>query len=101
MYRISVVVPVYNEEGNVRELHKEIMDVCEKEGYEYEIIFINDGSSDRTDEICRPAKPHATAFCPFNPRSLLLFTHRPFRIRSIFQHGKHHIPNQRPAAPGV
>lgn len=57
MYRISVVVPVYNEEGNVRELHKEIMDVCEKEGYEYEIIFINDGSSDRTDEICRTLSP--------------------------------------------
>lgn len=57
MYKISVVVPVYNEEGNVRELHKEIKDVCEREGYEYEIIFINDGSSDRTDEICRTLKP--------------------------------------------
>lgn len=57
MYKISVVVPVYNEEGNVRELHKEIMDVCEREGYEYEIIFINDGSKDKTDEICRTLKP--------------------------------------------
>lgn len=57
MYKISVVVPVYNEEGNVRELHKEIKDVCEREGYEYEIIFINDGSKDKTDEICRTLKP--------------------------------------------
>ncbi len=57
MYKISVVVPVYNEEGNVRELHKEIMDVCERDGYEYEIIFINDGSKDKTDEICRTLKP--------------------------------------------
>lgn len=57
MYKISVVVPVYNEEGNVRELHKEIRDVCEREGYEYEIIFINDGSKDKTDEICRTLKP--------------------------------------------
>lgn len=57
MRKISVVVPVYNEEGNVRELHKEIKEVCEREGYEYEIIFINDGSKDRTDEICRTLKP--------------------------------------------
>lgn len=56
-YKISVVVPVYNEEGNVKELHKEIKDVCETNNYEYEIIFINDGSSDRTDEICKTLKP--------------------------------------------
>jgi len=57
MYRISVVVPVYNEEGNVRELHQEIRAVCEENHYEYEIIFINDGSGDGTDEICRTLAP--------------------------------------------
>lgn len=57
MTSISVVVPVYNEEGNVEELHREIKEVCEAEGYDYEIIFINDGSSDRTDELCRKLKP--------------------------------------------
>ena len=56
MYKISVVVPVYNEEGNVEELHKEIKKVCEENHYEYEIIFINDGSSDQTDEICRGSR---------------------------------------------
>jgi len=55
--RISVVVPIYNEEGNVEKLHKEIRKVCEQNGYQYEIIFINDGSSDRTDAICRTLKP--------------------------------------------
>jgi glycosyltransferase involved in cell wall biosynthesis len=57
MRRVSVVVPVYNEEGNVAELHKEIKETCEKAGYEYEIIFINDGSSDKTEEICRKLRP--------------------------------------------
>lgn len=57
MLSISVVVPVYNEEGNVAELHKEIKEVCEKENYDYEIIFINDGSFDKTDEVCRTLKP--------------------------------------------
>jgi glycosyltransferase involved in cell wall biosynthesis len=54
---ISVVVPVFNEEGNIAKLHKEIKDVCEANGYTYEIIFINDGSSDKTDEVCRTLSP--------------------------------------------
>ena len=57
MYSISVVVPVYNEEGNVQELHAEIKEVCEKNNYEYEIIFIDDGSGDRTRELCLGLKP--------------------------------------------
>ena len=57
MYNISVVVPVYNEEGNVAELHREIKDICENNNYVYEIIFINDGSSDKTEEICKTLKP--------------------------------------------
>jgi len=52
-----VVVPVYNEEGNVRELHKEIVQACEANHYIYEIIFVNDGSADGTDEICRGLTP--------------------------------------------
>ena len=57
MRSVSIVVPVLNEEGNVAELHREIKEVCEREHYDYEIIFINDGSSDRTDEICRTLVP--------------------------------------------
>lgn len=57
MYKISVVVPVYNEEGNVAELHREIKEVCEANHYMYEIIFVDDGSSDRTVEICKSLKP--------------------------------------------
>ena len=54
---VSVVVPVFNEEGNIANLHKEIKDVCESNGYIYEIIFVNDGSSDGTDKVCRSLKP--------------------------------------------
>lgn len=54
---ISVVVPVYNEEGNVKELHSEIMDVCKNNNYQFEIIFVDDGSNDKTAEICRGLKP--------------------------------------------
>ena len=57
MYRVSIVVPVYNEEGNVAELHREIKEVCMQNQYEYEIIFIDDGSTDRTGEICKGLSP--------------------------------------------
>lgn len=57
MYRLSIVVPIYNEEGNVKELHQEIKKVCEEKNYVYEIIFIDDGSSDKTRQNCKELSP--------------------------------------------
>ncbi|HDL17512.1 MAG TPA: glycosyltransferase, partial [Bacteroidetes bacterium] len=45
---ISVVIPLYNEEDNVDLLHKALDDVLSKMPEKYEIIFIDDGSSDNT-----------------------------------------------------
>ncbi|MFN9151001.1 MAG: glycosyltransferase family 2 protein [Bacteroidota bacterium] len=56
-YSISVVVPVYNEELNVAALHQEILDVCRREGYTFEIIFVDDGSSDDTVDVLRTLSP--------------------------------------------
>lgn len=57
MKGVSVVVPVYNEEGNVKELHRQIVEACNASGREYEIIFVDDGSSDKTVELCEDLKP--------------------------------------------
>lgn len=46
----SIVIPMYNEEKVVRELHRRITAVMEKEARPYEIIFVDDGSSDGTRE---------------------------------------------------
>lgn len=54
---ISVVVPVYNEEGNVERLFNSIKNVCETNCYNYEIIFVNDGSTDNTEKICKLLMP--------------------------------------------
>jgi glycosyltransferase involved in cell wall biosynthesis len=54
---ISVVVPIYNEEGNVSELHRQIVTACNKLGKSYEIIFVDDGSTDATVEKCRRLTP--------------------------------------------
>ncbi len=44
----SVVIPLYNEEENVRPLYEALKPVLDKTGKEYEILFVDDGSSDRT-----------------------------------------------------
>lgn len=44
--KISIVIPVYNEEGNIKELHKELVSVLKSLNSPYEIIWINDGSKD-------------------------------------------------------
>ena len=48
--KISIVVPFYNEEDNIRPLYEEIRDTLEKIGRSYEMVFVNDGSSDKTLE---------------------------------------------------
>ena len=45
---LSIVVPVYNEEENVRPLFEKIQAVCEAIGETYEVLFVDDGSSDET-----------------------------------------------------
>jgi len=45
---ISVVVPLYNEEENAVELHSRLKTVMDSTGTEYEMIFVDDGSTDRT-----------------------------------------------------
>jgi glycosyltransferase involved in cell wall biosynthesis len=54
---LSVVVPVYNEEGAAAELHREILETCLKLNKPFEIIFINDGSSDKTVEVLKNLSP--------------------------------------------
>lgn len=54
---ISIVVPIYNEEGNVVELHRRIKESLETLARPYEIIFVDDGSEDRTVGLCRDLSP--------------------------------------------
>ena len=45
---ISVVIPIYNEGGSVRELYGRAVDALDAAGYSFELIFIDDGSTDST-----------------------------------------------------
>ena len=48
---ISVVVPLYNEEESLPELFAWIERVMNANGFSYEVIFVNDGSTDRSWQI--------------------------------------------------
>ncbi len=50
---ISVVIPVYNEEENLREFADELLSVLKSLKKSFEVIFIDDGSKDRSSQILR------------------------------------------------
>ena len=48
---ISVVIPLFNEEESLAELYSWIESVMEKYGFSYEVIFVNDGSTDHSWDV--------------------------------------------------
>jgi len=50
---LSVVLPCYNEGQVIRETHRRVTDACRGVGKDYEIIVVNDGSSDCTGRELR------------------------------------------------
>jgi glycosyltransferase involved in cell wall biosynthesis len=48
---LSIVIPLLNEEESLRELHHWIADVMQSNGFSYEVLFIDDGSTDHSWEI--------------------------------------------------
>lgn len=46
--RFSIVVPFHNEEGNIEPLYRRLTTVMESLGEDYELVFVDDGSSDET-----------------------------------------------------
>ena len=48
---ISVVVPLYNEEESIRELYDWIKKVMDNNRFSYEVIFVNDGSTDKSWDV--------------------------------------------------
>lgn len=61
---ISIVTPVYNEEDNVVYFHDEVTRVMKEVGMDYEILYVNDGSTDDTEKKLRKlaaSDPHVRA----------------------------------------
>ena len=60
--KLSLVVPCYNEAENVGPFQAAVMSAFDGCGYDYEIIFVNDGSRDAT--LHNLKKLHAAQSCP-------------------------------------
>ncbi len=68
---ISVVIPLYNEEEVLTETHARLSAVMHSVGEAYELIFVNDGSRDKTPEI-------AARLCEKDPHARLISFSRNF-----------------------
>ena len=53
---LSIVIPVYNEEENVEDLLGQVSASADKLGQEYEIVIVDDGSTDKSFEILKNLK---------------------------------------------
>jgi glycosyltransferase involved in cell wall biosynthesis len=50
---VSVVIPCFNEEGNLRETHRRVTEAVSQAGIQYEVVYVDDGSHDMTPELLR------------------------------------------------
>jgi undecaprenyl-phosphate 4-deoxy-4-formamido-L-arabinose transferase len=66
---LSVVIPIYNEEAGLAHLFARLYPALDKLGISYEIVFVNDGSRDRSPEILAEqfrVRPDVTRVVLFN-----------------------------------
>ncbi len=80
---LSVVVPVFDESSNVAPLHREVTQAMRDLGVSYELIFIDDGSTDGTAEELR-------ALCDSDPQMTVLRFTRNYGQTAALQAGFDH-----------
>ena len=51
--RYSIVIPLFNEEENLRPLYMKVVEIMNATGSRYQVVFVDDGSSDRTCALLR------------------------------------------------
>jgi glycosyltransferase involved in cell wall biosynthesis len=56
--RVSIIVPAYNEEENIKPLMDQFHEVIARAGSDWEVILVDDGSTDKTAERARDAAIH-------------------------------------------
>ena len=57
---ISIVIPLFDEEESLPELHKWIVSVMQKHQWSYEIVFVDDGSKDQSWKVVKELKTKDT-----------------------------------------
>ena len=61
--RVSVVIPVHDERETLAELHQRLTDALRGEGWTYELLFVDDGSTDGSTDALRALARNDPAAC--------------------------------------
>jgi glycosyltransferase involved in cell wall biosynthesis len=80
---LSLVIPVFNEEDNVQPLHNEILDTMKNLDMAYEVIFVDDGSTDGTVSRLKEIQE-------MDPRVVLILLRRNFGQTAALSAGFDH-----------
>lgn len=80
--KLSIIIPCYNEEAVITDSYKRFTDVMTSNGYDYELLFVNDGSKDKTEEIL-------TTFAQTDDRVKLISFSRNFGHQNAVSAGLH------------
>jgi len=51
--KLSIIIPIYNEEGSISHLYRELKQVLGRLSFDYEIIAVDDGSDDKSNRILK------------------------------------------------
>jgi len=87
MIKYSVVVPLYNEELVIAETYKRLTGVMQQADGEYELVFVNDGSRDTTEQM-------AKAICDSDPHVKLINFSRNFGHQTAITAGMDNATGQ-------
>lgn len=64
MKKILLIIPAYNEEKNILNTYKKIIEYNKINKTDYDVIVINDGSNDKTEKVCiKNNIPHISLIC--------------------------------------
>lgn len=64
MKKISIIVPAYNEEESLPYLYERLNNLMDSNSnYEFEILFVNDGSKDKTIELIKEYRAKDSRYC--------------------------------------
>jgi glycosyltransferase involved in cell wall biosynthesis len=80
---VSIVLPIFNEEKNLEELHSRLTDTLGKLGLEYEIIAVDDGSKDNSFQVLKQIHER-------DPRLRVIKFRRNFGQTAALSAGFHH-----------
>jgi len=85
--KLSIVLPFHNEEGNLPELYHRLTKVMEELGEDYELVFVDDGSTDQTPVLIKN-------ICALDPRVIGLRLRRNFGQTSALAAGFDHAAGE-------